>query len=111
MGEFEVKQRKNGEYHFNLKAGNGQVILTSEGYATKAGCMNGISSVRVNCSFDARYELKQAINLAYYFNLRSANGLVIGTSEMYTTAASRGFGIASVKLNGPNAVVVDTTIR
>ncbi len=45
-GKFELKQAKNGEYHFNLLAGNGQIILTSEMYKTKASAENGIESVK-----------------------------------------------------------------
>lgn len=48
MGKFEITKRKDGEFQFNLKAGNGQVILTSEGDANKSGCLNGIESVRKN---------------------------------------------------------------
>ena len=55
MGKFEIKTRKNGEFQFNLKATNGQVILTSEGYNTKAACMNGIESVKKNGPLAERY--------------------------------------------------------
>ncbi len=48
MGKFVITQRANGEYQFNLNAGNGQVILTSEGYSNKAGCENGIESAKKN---------------------------------------------------------------
>ncbi len=47
-GKFEVYQDKKGEYRFRLKAGNGQVIATGEGYTTKKACMNGIESIRKN---------------------------------------------------------------
>ena len=47
-GKFEVYQDKRGEYRFRLKAGNGQVIATGEGYTTKKACMNGIESIRKN---------------------------------------------------------------
>lgn len=46
MGKFVITTRKNGEFQFNLKATNGQIILTSEGYTTKAACLNGVESVR-----------------------------------------------------------------
>lgn len=46
MGKFVITTRKNGEFQFNLKAGNGQTILASEGYTTKTACLNGIESVR-----------------------------------------------------------------
>ena len=55
MGKFVVTVRKNGEFQFNLKATNGQVILTSEGYNTKAACLNGIESVKKNGPVAARY--------------------------------------------------------
>lgn len=46
--KFEMYQDKAGEYRFRLKATNGQVIATSEGYTAKAGCLNGIESVQKN---------------------------------------------------------------
>ena len=58
MGKFELTTRKNGEFQFNLKASNGQVILTSQGYKTKASCLNGIESVRKNSQDLARFEKK-----------------------------------------------------
>jgi len=48
MGSFVISKRKNGDFQFVLKAGNGQVILGSEGYTTKAACLNGVESVRKN---------------------------------------------------------------
>ena len=47
-GKFEVYRDKKGEYRFRLKAGNGQVIATGEGYKSKKSCMNGIESIRKN---------------------------------------------------------------
>jgi len=81
MGKFIITKRTNGEYQFNLEAANGRVILTSEGYATKAGCNKGIESVKTNAPTDARYDRKIAKNGAYYFNLKAANGEIIGTSQ------------------------------
>lgn len=46
MGKFVMTIRKNGEFQFSLKAGNGQAILESEGYTTKANCINGVESVK-----------------------------------------------------------------
>lgn len=107
MGKFVIKKRKNGEFQFDLKAGNGQVILSSEGYTTMAACKNGIESVKKNAVEDARYELKEAKNGAPYFNLKAGNGQVIGTSEMYSSVAACENGIESVKKNAPDAEVVD----
>lgn len=110
MGKFVITKRVNGEYQFNLKAGNGQIILVSEGYTTKANCTNGIESVKTNSKTDERFDRKSSSNGKYYFNLKATNGQVIGTSEMYETDASRENGIASVKTNAPIATVEDHTV-
>lgn len=107
--KFEISKRSNGEYQFELKAVNGQTVLTSEGYAARASCDNGISSVRRNSQDDHRYQRKTSSNGKQYFNLTATNGQTIGTSQMYADAAGRDNGIASVKANAPGAEVVDTT--
>ena len=108
-GKFEISKRSNGEFQFNLKAGNGEIILTSEGYSAKSGCLNGIESVRTNSQTDGRFERKTAGNGKFYFNLSAANSQVIGTSQMYADAAGRDGGIASVKSNAPSAALDDQT--
>lgn len=107
MGKFVVTKSANGEFRFKLKAGNGEVILVSEGYKSRSGCDNGIESVRTNSQNDDRYEKKTSANDKYYFNLKAANGEIIGTSEMYESASGRDGGIASVKSNAPKATVED----
>jgi uncharacterized protein YegP (UPF0339 family) len=107
MGKFEIKTDKAGKFRFNLKAGNGQVILSSEAYNSKSACDNGIESVRKNSADDARFERKTAKNGKSYFNLKAANGQVIGASQMYASAASMENGIASVKNNAPDATIDD----
>jgi uncharacterized protein len=109
MGKFVISIRKDGEFQFNLHAGNHQVILSSEGYAAKASCLNGIESVRKNSADDARFECKEAANGKFYFNLKSSNGQVVGSSQMYESEASRDNGIESVKNNAPEATVDDET--
>ncbi|HAF35350.1 MAG TPA: hypothetical protein DCG88_15300 [Sphingobacterium sp.] len=105
MGKFEVKTRKNGEFQFNLKAGNGQVILSSEGYTTKANCLNGVESVKKNAQDDNKFDRETATNGKYYFNLKATNGQIIGSSEMYESASGMENGIESVKKNAPDATV------
>lgn len=107
MGKFVISKRKNDEYQFNLKAGNGQVILSSEGYASKDGCKNGIESVRKNAPDDGNYDRKESTNGKPYFNLKAGNGQIIGNSEMYESVAARDNGIESVKKNAPDATVED----
>lgn len=110
MGKFVITTRKNGEFQFNLLAGNHQVILSSQGYSTKASCLNGVESVRTNAQDDARFERAESSNDKFYFNLKASNGQVIGTSQMYTSAAGRDNGIESVKTNAPDADLDDQTV-
>mgnify|MGYP000905695126 CR=1 FL=1 len=107
MGKFVITKRTNGEFQFNLKASNGQVILTSQGYASKTSCENGIESVKKNSADDDRFERKTATNGKDFFNLTSTNGQIIGSSEMYESIAARENGIESVKKNAPEATVED----
>lgn len=100
MGKFIVKQAKNGEFLFNLKAENGQVILSSEMYKAKSSCLNGIASVQKNCSDDGNYERKVSTNKKNFFVLKASNGQVIGKSELYESGSAMENGIASVKKNG-----------
>lgn len=109
MGKFEIKKDKSGQFRFNLKATNGQIILSSEAYTTKAACDNGISSVRTNSQDDGRYERNTAKDGSPYFNLKASNGQVIGTSEMYSGSSAMENGIASVKSNAPDAGVEDNS--
>ena len=108
-GKFVLKTAANGQYHFSLKAGNGETILRSELYTTKAGAEGGIASVRTNAPLDERYERKAAAAGQFMFNLRAGNNQIIGTSETYTSAAGRDNGIESVKAHAPTAMVDDET--
>lgn len=109
MGSFVITKRTNGEFQFNLKAGNGQTILASEGYSSKSGCENGIESVRTNSQIDERFDSKTSSNGKHYFNLKASNGQIIGSSEMYESSSSRDNGIASVKTNAKDAKLDDQT--
>ena len=108
-GKFEIYKDKAGEFRFRLKAGNGQVILASEGYKAKASCENGIESVRKNSQNDGRFERKESKSGKPMFNLKASNGQVIGTSEMYESNSACENGIASVAKNAPDAKVDDQT--
>ncbi len=109
MGKFVITLRKNDEYQFSLKAGNGQEILGSEGYKQKASCVNGIESVKKNSQDDAKFDRKESKNGKWYFNLKATNGQIIGTSEMYESSASMENGIKSVATNAPDATTDDQT--
>ena len=106
-GKFELKQSKDGQYMFNLKAGNGQVILSSELYKTKAAAENGIESVKTNAAIAARFERTKNKNDEPYFKLKASNGQEIGRSEYYSSEAAMENGIQSVQNNAPDATVVE----
>ena len=106
---FDLSKSKNDKFYFNLKAGNGEIILTSEMYEAKASAIQGVESVKANAGKDAQYERKTSTSGKPYFNLKAANGEVIGTSEMYGSEASRDDGIRSVINNCPTPTVKDLT--
>ena len=119
MGKFVVKQTKTG-VKFDLKAGNGEVIATSEVYTTEAACLKGINSVKVNSvggvedqtveGFETVKHPKYEVYLdkagEYRFRLKAKNGEIIATSEGYKTKPSCLNGIESVKKNAPDAEIV-----
>ena len=106
---FVLKKTSNGEFLFNLRADNNQVILTSERYKAKASALNGIESVRTNSRDDARFDRRTAKNGSPYFVLTSRNGQVIGQSQTYSSASACEKGISSVVATAPKAPVDDTT--
>ncbi len=106
-GKFEIFTDKADEFRFRLKAGNGEIILASEGYTTKASCENGIASVKSNAPEDGQYDRKDSANDKFMFNLKAKNHEIIGTSQQYTTASGRDNGIESVKTNAPDAPIDD----
>ena len=107
-GTFEIKKAKDGQFYFNLKAGNGQTILSSEMYKAKASALNGIESVKKNAPNEGRFERLTSKSGKPYFVLKAGNSEVIGTSEMYESEAARDNGIQSVMKNAPGAAVVDS---
>ena len=106
---YELKKDNSGQFRFNLKAGNGEVILSSESYAEKASALAGIDSVRANGPGDPNFERKMSASNEPYFVLKAQNGEVIGRSEMYSSPAARDNGIASVQKNCASTTVNDLT--
>jgi uncharacterized protein YegP (UPF0339 family) len=90
-GKFEVYKDKAGGFRFRLKAANGQNILSSEGYNSKASCLNGVESVK------------------FRFNLTASNGQVVGTSQSYASQSGCNNGMKSVAQCSPGASTDDQT--
>jgi uncharacterized protein len=108
-GKFALKKSKNDKFYFSLVAGNGQSILASEMYESKASALKGIESVKSNSPNDVRYARLSGKDGSPYFTLKASNGQVIGNSEMYSSETSRENGISSCMNNAPGAVVDDQT--
>lgn len=106
-GYYELKTASGGQPMFNLKAGNHEVILTSQRYKSKEAALAGIESVRKNGPNEAMFEKKSSVRDEPYFVLKAANGQIIGTSEMYSSTAARDKGIASVMANSPSEKTVE----
>ena len=119
MGKFILKQTATG-FKFDLKAGNGETIATSEVYTTEAACLNGIESVKKNCIGEVEDQTVEEVVAVkhpkfevytdkageFRFRLKARNGEVIAVSEGYTAKAGCLNGIESVKKNAPEAEVV-----
>ena len=109
-GTFELFKTKNDKFMFNLKAGNGQIILTSQMYEAKSGSLQGIESVKSNATLDDRFERAMSQSDEPYFNLKAANGQVVGRSQTYSSNSAMENGINSVKQNAPEAQIIDITM-
>jgi len=104
MAKFEVYQSgKNNEFRFRLKAGNGQTILSSEGYTTKASCLNGIESVKKNSADPKRVTQSLTPSKMFRFSITAANNQIIGVSQNYKSISGCKNGIDSVKKNASKA--------
>ena len=120
MGKFVIRNTNTG-IKFDLKAGNGEVIATSEVYTTEAACKKGIASVQKNAPVAGvenqtgegyaaekhpKFEVYADKAGEYRFRLKATNGQVIATSEGYKALASCMNGIESVKKNAVDAEIV-----
>ncbi|MDO4567163.1 MAG: YegP family protein [Oscillospiraceae bacterium] len=121
MGKFVISTDKKGGARFVLKAGNGEIIATSETYSSPDSCKRGIESVRKNCSAPVedqtqegfeklpcpKYELYTDKKGEFRFRLKAGNGEIIAASEGYTAKGSCKNGIESVGRNAPDAEIAE----
>lgn len=108
-GYYDLKLAKNGQFFFNLVAGNGQNILKSEMYKSRGAAENGIASVQANCQEDGQYECKASGEDKHYFVLKAKNHQVIGQSQIYKSKSGCDNGVESVKTNGTSTDIRDLT--
>jgi len=104
-GYFQLNSSAGGKFSFSLKAGNHEIILTSQVYTNKADALAGIEAVRMNSPIAARFERKTAKDDSAYFVLVAANGQTLGRSEMYSSTSAMENGIRSVMTNGLSTAV------
>ena len=119
MGKYVITVSPKGKYHFNLVAGNGEIILSSQMYASQRGALKGINSVTVNApvanvtdltaakvvpASNPKFEIFQGKDQKYYFRLVAKNAKAIGSSEGYNDLTACKNGIKSVKKNATGAV-------
>ncbi len=119
MGKYAVRESKS-KFYFNLKADNGEIILTSEGYNREASCLQGVESVRTNSPVAAvedqtvegfkketnpKFEVYTDKAGEFRFRLKARNGQIIGVSEGYKAKASAIKGIESIRKNSSSDVM------
>ena len=119
MGKYAVRESKS-KFYFNLKADNGEIILTSEGYNREASCLQGVESVRTNAPLAAvedqtlegfkketnpKFEVYADKAGEFRFRLKARNGQIIGVSEGYKAKASAIKGIESIRKNSSSDVM------
>ena len=121
MGKFVIRNVSSG-IKFDLKAGNGEVIATSEVYTSEAACRNGVESVQKNAPVakledqtvegfetltNPKFEMYEDKAGEFRFRLKARNGEIIAISEGYKAKASCENGIESVRKNAPEAEIVE----
>lgn len=121
MGKFVISETKNGGFRFNLKAGNGEVIATSQTYKAESSCRKGIASVQKNAPIafvedqtveefavekHPKFEVYADKAGEFRFRLKATNGQIIASGEGYKAKRSCMNGIKSVQKNAPDADIV-----
>lgn len=109
--KFQINKAKNGKFYFHLLAPNGEIILASQMYASKATAKKGIASVQSNAADTAQFEQRTNKKGEHYFVLKSKNQRIIGQSEGYAGTTGMMKGIKSVSTNAAKAKVEDITVK
>ncbi|PSJ80281.1 YegP family protein [Neisseria iguanae] len=107
MAAFELRKSDDGHFSFSLLGDDNKTLLKSEQYNSKASAQNGIESIRKNSTEASGYESKKSNNGKFYFNLKAANGQIIGTSPLWADEAGRDAAIVKVKAEAASASVLE----
>ncbi len=104
---FEVYKDNNSELYFRLVDTTGKILLSSEGYKQKESVMNGIESVKKNLPLTTGIEKKESANGKHFFNVKSTNGQIVGTSTMFDSIELRDKWIKDLQMEVPLTKVVE----
>ncbi|HEY4244605.1 MAG TPA: YegP family protein [Kofleriaceae bacterium] len=102
---FDVEAGTTGQFHFDVYAKNGQVVLSSESYTTAAAAWNGAFAVEDAGQISTSYKLLQATNGKWYFTVNASNGQVVGTSQLYSTKSNATAGAVALENLLPSIAV------
>ncbi len=94
--KFEVFKGLDNKYYFHLKAGNGEIVLGSEAYSSKANAKKGVASIRTNGADPENFELREASNGQSYFVLKAGNGEIIAHGEMYSSLSNAEAAVTAI---------------
>lgn len=108
-GKFFLKKSANGHFYFVLVKANGEVILTSQMYASKASALSGIEAVRRNAQRKESFVVRQGADSKYHFIVKALNGEIVGVSESFTAKESVDKVVDSVRAYAPDAALGDDT--
>ena len=101
------KSDANEPFSFIFVNAEGKTIVKSENYSQKTSARNGIESVRKNCQDDSRYEMKVSSNGKSFFNIKSTNGQIVGTSALFANEEERSAAIVELKSNSADAQITE----
>nr|WP_288835547.1 YegP family protein [uncultured Flavobacterium sp.] len=107
MGKFVISKNTNGEFKYEFLNDNEDVILEKSAYKNKAMCLKVIESIKRNAQDDSKFYRKRTTDNECYFNLKSSNGQILGTSKIFEDKATREYAIQLVKIVSPNAPIED----
>ncbi len=107
MTKFEMFKGNDNQHYFRLKSEDGKVLLSSEAYSQKDNATKGIESVKRNIAIAERLEKKQSEVGKHFFNVKSTNGQVVGTSAQFDTPELRDQWIEKLRKATPQAQVIE----
>lgn len=102
--KYQLYSGSNKKVYFRLKSGNGQIVLQSQGYKTKAGAKAGVASVKTHARSVKNFDVKKAKNGKFHFNLISKNKQIVGSSQTYTEKRGCTNGMNAVKKNASSPI-------